>query len=54
MVYSSSNAEEEIKLFANAASKELVTVEGGAYFLSATSPNGVGRAVLEFVAKHRD
>ncbi|TEY66035.1 hypothetical protein BOTCAL_0134g00060 [Botryotinia calthae] len=48
-VYSLSNAKEEIKLFVNAASKELVAVEGGAHFLSATHPNEVARALIGFV-----
>ncbi|KAF7910049.1 uncharacterized protein EAF01_003767 [Botrytis porri] len=53
-VYSLSNAKEEIQLFVNAASKELVTVEGGAHFLSATHPNEVGRALVGFVERQKN
>ncbi|ESZ93512.1 alpha/beta hydrolase fold family protein [Sclerotinia borealis F-4128] len=53
-VYSISNAQEEIKLLVNAASKEVISVEGGAHFLSATHPDEVGRALIEFVGKHKN
>jgi pimeloyl-ACP methyl ester carboxylesterase len=38
VVYSVENAKEEIELFVNAESKELITVDGGAHFLSASHP----------------
>ncbi|KAL9007338.1 MAG: hypothetical protein Q9180_009690, partial [Flavoplaca navasiana] len=49
--YSVANAEEEIKLFANSPSAELVTVEGGQHFLSASQPKEVDNALIEFVKK---
>lgn len=51
-VYSVANAEEEIKLFTNAPSAELVLVEGGAHFLSASHPKEVDNALIAFVGKH--
>ncbi|APA10750.1 hypothetical protein sscle_06g055200 [Sclerotinia sclerotiorum 1980 UF-70] len=53
VVYSVPNAQEEIKMFVNAASKELVIVEGGAHFLSASHPDEVGRALIEFVERQK-
>ena len=38
-------------MFVNAPSKELRVVEGGAHFLSASNPDEVDSAVLEFVKK---
>ncbi|KAL8865889.1 MAG: hypothetical protein Q9215_004425 [Flavoplaca cf. flavocitrina] len=49
--YSVANAEEEIKLFANSPSAELVTVEGGQHFLSASHPQEVDNALIKFVRK---
>jgi hypothetical protein len=37
-VYSVPNAEDEIRLFVDAAHAELRVVEGGQHFLSATNP----------------
>lgn len=50
-VYSVSNAQEEIKLFTNAKSAELVTVAGGAHFLSASHPEVVDQALINFVTQ---
>ena len=47
-MYSVANAKEEIEMFVNAPSKELKVVEGGAHFLSASNPDEVDSAVLEF------
>jgi len=52
VVYSIANAEQEIKLFVNAPSTELVTVEGGAHFLSASHPKEVDDALIAFVGKY--
>ena len=51
VVYSVSNAEEEIKLFVNAKSAELVTIPEGAHFLSASHPKEVDNALIGFVGK---
>jgi pimeloyl-ACP methyl ester carboxylesterase len=51
VVYSVSNAQEEIKLFTNAKSAELVTIVGGAHFLSASHPKEVDQALINFVGK---
>jgi pimeloyl-ACP methyl ester carboxylesterase len=48
-VYSVANAEDEIKLFVNSADAELRVVEGGQHFLSATHPEVVNAATVEFV-----
>ncbi|KAL9576580.1 MAG: hypothetical protein Q9212_006980 [Teloschistes hypoglaucus] len=50
-VYSVANAEEEIKLFANSPSANLVTVKGGQHFLSASHPKDVDNALIDFVGK---
>jgi len=52
VVYSVANAEEEIKLFVNSPDAELVTVEGGAHFLSASHPKEVDDALIAFVGKY--
>lgn len=52
MVYSVANAEQEIKLFTNAESADLVTVDGGAHFLSASHPQEVDDALISFVGKY--
>jgi pimeloyl-ACP methyl ester carboxylesterase len=51
VVYSIANAEEEIKMFKNAKVADLVTVEGGAHFLSSSHPKEVDNALIEFVGK---
>ena len=50
-VYSVANAKEEIEMFTGAEAKEVVVVEGGAHFLSASHPEEVDGRVLEFVKK---
>ncbi|KAL8777701.1 MAG: hypothetical protein Q9213_007744 [Squamulea squamosa] len=50
-VYSVANAEQEIKLFVNSPSASLVTVENGQHFLSASHPQDVDKALIEFVEK---
>lgn len=52
VVYSVANAEQEIKLFTNAKSADLVTVDGGAHFLSASHPKEVDDALISFVGKY--
>lgn len=51
VVYSVENAKEEIEMFENAKSKDLVTVDGGAHFLSASHPKEVADALVAFVGK---
>jgi pimeloyl-ACP methyl ester carboxylesterase len=51
-VYTVANAEQEIKLFVNAPSAELVTVDGGVHFLSASHPKEVADALIGFVGKY--
>lgn len=48
-VYSVANAEDEIKRFVNAAHAELRVVEGGQHFLSASHPDDVNPATVEFI-----
>jgi pimeloyl-ACP methyl ester carboxylesterase len=48
-VYSVANAQEEIKLFVNSADAELRVVEGGQHFLSASDPEDVNTATIEFI-----
>lgn len=50
-VFSVRNAQEEIKMFRDSRKAELVVVEGGNHFLSATNPEQVGKAMVEFVGK---
>jgi pimeloyl-ACP methyl ester carboxylesterase len=50
-VYSVANAEDEIQRFVNAAHAELRVVEGGQHFLSATHPDEVDAAAVEFVER---
>lgn len=50
-VYSVSNAEEEIKLFKNAKSAELIIVPDGQHFLSASHQKEVDQALIDFVGK---
>ena len=52
VVYSVANAQQEIKLFTNSPDAELVIVDGGAHFLSASHPTDVDEALVRFVAKH--
>lgn len=48
-VYSVANAEDEIGRFVNAAGAELRVVEGGQHFLSASNPDEVSAAAVEFI-----
>ncbi|MGY1719033.1 alpha/beta fold hydrolase [Blastococcus sp. SYSU DS0753] len=48
-VYSVANAQAEIELFVNSAGAELRVVEGGQHFLSATHPEVVNAATVEFI-----
>lgn len=50
-VYSVPNAEEEIKLFVNSPEARLSIVDGGQHFLSASNPDEVNRATVEFLGK---
>ena len=51
VVYSVANAKEEIKMFVNAKQADLVVVDGGAHFLSASHPKDVDNALIDFVGK---
>ncbi len=48
-VYSVANAEDEIQRFVNSADAELRVVEGGRHFLSASDPDDVNAATIEFI-----
>jgi pimeloyl-ACP methyl ester carboxylesterase len=48
-VYSVANAEDEIGRFVNAADAELRVVQGGQHFLSASNPDDVNEAAVEFI-----
>jgi len=48
-VYSVANAEETIGLFVNSADAQLRVVEGGQHFLSASNPDDVNAAAVEFI-----
>jgi pimeloyl-ACP methyl ester carboxylesterase len=48
-VYSVPNAQDEIRRFVNAVNAELRVVEGGQHFLSATNPDDVNPATVEFI-----
>ena len=50
--YSVANAREEIKLFVNSPDVRLQVVEGGQHYLSASHPEVVDQAVMEFVKKY--
>ncbi|KAI9839577.1 MAG: hypothetical protein M1819_002203 [Sarea resinae] len=52
VVYSVANAEEEIKLFVNSPDAQLRIVKDGQHFLSASHPEEIDRAVIEFVTKY--
>jgi len=51
VVYSVSNAQEEIKFFVNAKSADLITVPNGAHFLNASQPEVVDQATINFIGK---
>ncbi len=50
-VYSVANAEEEITLFTGSADAELRVIEGGQHFMSASHPDVVNAAAVEFVSQ---
>lgn len=50
--YGVPNAEEEIKLFVNSPDARLQVVEGGQHYLSASHPEIVDRALIDFVKKY--
>jgi pimeloyl-ACP methyl ester carboxylesterase len=50
-VYSVANAEEEIQLFTGSPNAELRVVEGGRHFLSASNPDEVDAATVEFIER---
>ena len=52
-VYSVANAEDEIGRFVHAADTELRIVEGGQHFLSASDPDEVNAATVEFLHRVR-
>lgn len=51
-MYSVANAQHEIKLFKNSPDAQLVTIEGGAHFLSVSHPKEVDNALISFVTKY--
>ena len=52
VVYSVENAKHEVKLFVNSPDAQLIVVEGGTHFLSASKPKEVDDALLSFVTKY--
>ena len=50
-VYSVANAEEEIKRFVNSADAQLRVVEGAQHFMSASNPEYVNAAAVEFIKR---
>lgn len=50
--YGTANAKEEIRLFVNSANAQLQVVEGGQHYLSASHPDIVDKALLDFVKKY--
>ncbi|KAL9123979.1 MAG: hypothetical protein Q9217_006645 [Psora testacea] len=52
VVYSVENAEEEIKMFVNSPDAQLITVQNGQHFLSASHPREVNDALVSFVTLH--
>ena len=52
-VYSVANADDEITLFVNSADAELRVVEGGRHFLSASNPDDVNTATVEFINRRK-
>lgn len=52
-VYSVANAQYEIKMFKNSPDAQLIVVEGGAHFLSASHPKEVDEALIAFVTKYK-
>ncbi|KAI9717063.1 MAG: hypothetical protein M1812_004998 [Candelaria pacifica] len=52
-VYSIENAQEEIKMFTNSPDAQLVIVQDGQHFLSASHPKDVDDALNSFVSKYQ-
>ena len=52
-VYSVRNAEDGLQRFTRAAHRELRVVEGGQHFLSASNPDDVNKAAVEFINRWR-
>lgn len=52
VVYSVTNAKEEIQLFTNSPDARLEVIEGGQHFLSASNPKEVNEHVVAFVKKY--
>lgn len=52
LAFSLKNAEEEIKLFVNSTDAQVQAVEGGSHYLSASNPEAVNKALLDFVNKY--
>ena len=50
-VFSVDNAKDEMKLFTGSPSAELLVVEGGHHFLSASNPKEANRAMIGFAKK---
>jgi pimeloyl-ACP methyl ester carboxylesterase len=50
-VYSVRNAEDEITRFSKATEAELRVIEGGQHFLSASDPDGVNAAAVDFIKR---
>ncbi len=50
-VYSVANAEEEIALFTGSSNAELRVVDGGQHFMSASHPDIVNQAAVEFIKR---
>jgi pimeloyl-ACP methyl ester carboxylesterase len=50
-VYSVPNAEDEIGRFVNSANAELRVIEEGQHFLSASDPEVVNTAIVEFTER---
>jgi pimeloyl-ACP methyl ester carboxylesterase len=51
-VYSVANAKVELELFTGMIEKELMVVESGSHFLSATHPAEVDEKVVEFIRRY--
>ncbi|MCQ8193552.1 alpha/beta fold hydrolase [Streptomyces rugosispiralis] len=50
-VYSVANAQEEIRMFTRSPEARLETIEGGQHFLSASNPEEVDSAAIEFMKR---
>jgi pimeloyl-ACP methyl ester carboxylesterase len=52
-VYSVANAEDEIRMFVGSPAAELRVVQDGQHFLSASDPDEVNAAAVEFIRRYR-